>query len=1169
MTHADLELHALSDPRLAVHAAGALPAWLWSADGSRVLWANAVGARALGATNVPALIAKTFGPADQHRRQIAQLGRRLPENGALRLERLRGFGAPLGTLATCGCARIELPDGRHAVLIASTDSGGRSFPLTDRLKRLVDGSAHALIAFTQDGQFAGISTAGRDLFGMHDLSDPRFAAIRNAALADGAAEVLLGSARATLYRIGSGSQTGLVAVPLPAPPDELDAPSPVPTPDAELTADAAPASASADLADTAETLPAPSMDEMTERQTDYEAPALSNEAPAEFLLIDDPAEAELFEPLASQTTTDMHPSDFGPAPLSSSEAQVASTAAESEVACAPDVAGTAASSMQHAPEDSVGGAAGDPSGRGRRHPLRFSWQMDAEGRFSLGSDEFARLIGASGAAQLGRPWHDLAAALGLDLDGRVAAAIETRETWSGLVVTWPAGHGERLAVELSGLPVLAEDKSHAGYRGFGVCRDLEALDRLETRWAAAAEMNMADAGQADGADVASAAEALSDDAQSDHAPAADAPPHQDNITVPARDASAVTDASHVDGVGLEAAGNVVPFRAPGEAKLPALTPVENNAFHELARQLSARLEGEIRSMPADVPGSTFEAAPRMSDPFGPAQHPDAPPASDVATEHGAALQTDWLTPEAPPAQGDSQRDRILLDLLPTGMLIYRLDRLLYANPAFFKQMGYADLPTLEQAGGLDALYVEPGAPSATGRSEAGTPVTISAADGSSSEEIKAEARLFTITWDGDSAHALIFAPAPGPAAALPSAAEAAPAPAPPPSAPPALVVAPPPAVGHAEAEDLAAILDVTAEGILMFDAGGNIHACNRSAEALFGYDGAELVRRNLIELFAPESARLVVDYLDCVQQSGAASMLDQGREVLGKVAQGGAIPLSMTIGRTRTDGPNFFAVFRDLSQLRRGESELLQARRVADRAANAKADMLARISQEVRAPLNAIIGFAEVMIGERFGTLGNARYAEYMKDIRTSGERVVSLIDDLLELSRIETGKLELAFTTQNLNELVESCVAVMQPQANRARIIIRTSLSQTVPPVIADTRALRQIAMNLISASISLANAGGQVIVSTALSDFGEVVLRVRDTGHGLNDQAVAAALEPFRATAGAELSSEAAGLSLSLTKALVEANRAQFHVKAAPKSGTLMEVVFSRAVARNQSTG
>ena len=126
---------------------------------------------------------------------------------------------------------------------------------------------------------------------------------------------------------------------------------------------------------------------------------------------------------------------------------------------------------------------------------------------------------------------------------------------------------------------------------------------------------------------------------------------------------------------------------------------------------------------------------------------------------------------------------------------------------------------------------------------------------------------------------------------------------------------------------------------------------------------------------------------------------------------GGLIPLSMTMGRTQAHGPNFFAVFRDLSQTKKSESELREARRLADRAANAKADLLARISHEVRTPLNAIIGFAEVMTGERFGALGNERYVEYMKDIRASGERVTAIVDDLLDLSRIETGKLDLTFT--------------------------------------------------------------------------------------------------------------------------------------------------------------
>ena len=230
-------------------------------------------------------------------------------------------------------------------------------------------------------------------------------------------------------------------------------------------------------------------------------------------------------------------------------------------------------------------------------------------------------------------------------------------------------------------------------------------------------------------------------------------------------------------------------------------------------------------------------------------------------------------------------------------------------------------------------------------------------------------------------------------------------------------VAEPSPVGHADAEELGAILDTTAEGIVMFDAEGNINSANRSAEALFGYDGEEFVRHNLADLFAPESQHAVFDYLASIKRAGVESLLDHGREVLGRVRQGGLVPLSMTMGRTRAEGPNFFAVFRDLSQARKSENELREARRLAERAGTAKADMLARISHEVRTPLNAIIGFAEVMIGERFGALGNERYVEYMKDIRASGERVLSIINDLLDLSRIETGKLDLAFTNQNLNE--------------------------------------------------------------------------------------------------------------------------------------------------------
>src|ERR1700733_3321151 len=124
MNSADFQLRGEADPRLAVHAASRLPAWLWSTDGTRILWANPVGARAFGAADAAALAVKTFGPADQHRRQIAQLAGRLLPTGATRLERLRGFGATLGTLATCACSRLDFADGGAGVLVVAMLSPG-------------------------------------------------------------------------------------------------------------------------------------------------------------------------------------------------------------------------------------------------------------------------------------------------------------------------------------------------------------------------------------------------------------------------------------------------------------------------------------------------------------------------------------------------------------------------------------------------------------------------------------------------------------------------------------------------------------------------------------------------------------------------------------------------------------------------------------------------------------------------------------------------------------------------------------------------------------------------------------------------------------------------------------------------------------------------------------
>jgi signal transduction histidine kinase len=262
----------------------------------------------------------------------------------------------------------------------------------------------------------------------------------------------------------------------------------------------------------------------------------------------------------------------------------------------------------------------------------------------------------------------------------------------------------------------------------------------------------------------------------------------------------------------------------------------------------------------------------------------------------------------------------------------------------------------------------------------------------------------------------------------------------------------------------------------------------------------------------------------------------------------------MTIGRVASgETMKFCAVLRDMTQWKKAERELREARREAERASALKSDFLAKISHEIRTPLHAIMGFAEVIMEERFGPVGNDRYKDYLKDIHASGTHVMSLVNDLLDLSKIEAGKAELNFVAVDANRIVQECVALMQPQALRERVIVRVSLAPNLPKLVADERSLKQIVLNLLSNAVKFNEPGGQVILSTALTDAGNAVIRVKD----MDDEEIQMALEPFRQLATARQSS-GTGLGLPLTRALVEANRASFTIRSRKREGTLVEVAF-----------
>ncbi|MEZ5782601.1 MAG: histidine kinase dimerization/phospho-acceptor domain-containing protein [Rhizobiaceae bacterium] len=504
-------------------------------------------------------------------------------------------------------------------------------------------------------------------------------------------------------------------------------------------------------------------------------------------------------------------------------------------------------------------------------------------------------------------------------------------------------------------------------------------------------------------------------------------------------------------------------------------------------------------------------------------HLDPKQSASDAFEPKKPTVPDLIEPAKP------QADTSILAQLPIPVLIHAGDTLHYANDAFFALTGYPSLDDFTEAGGLDALFSGP--PEDRGADD--SRLLLLTADG---QEVFVNAFLRSVPWLGGKALLLTLIRQPDSSSATTKGDHEL----------------------QARVEDLRTILDTATDGVVLIGNDGNVRSLSRPAEALFGYDSDELVGKPFASLFAIESQRAAGEYLASLSDNGVASVLNDGREVIGHEAQGRFIPLFMTIGRLPGNG-GFCAVLRDITQWKRAEEDLTQARAQAERTSTQKSDFLARVSHEIRTPLNAIIGFSELMLDEKFGPVANDRYRDYLRDINRSGNHVLDLVNDLLDISKIEAGQQEMDYEAVALNDTLAETVAMMQPQANRERVIIRSSFASRLPEVVADLRSVRQIALNILSNAVRYTQAGGQVIISTALEPNGEVVMRIRDTGIGMSQSEIEQALKPFKQLHTMKRGrGDGTGLGLPLTKAMVEANRARFGIYSTPGEGTLVEVTF-----------
>jgi signal transduction histidine kinase len=245
-------------------------------------------------------------------------------------------------------------------------------------------------------------------------------------------------------------------------------------------------------------------------------------------------------------------------------------------------------------------------------------------------------------------------------------------------------------------------------------------------------------------------------------------------------------------------------------------------------------------------------------------------------------------------------------------------------------------------------------------------------------------------------------------------------------------------------------------------------------------------------------------------------------------------------------------------ELERTSSELIEASRGAQKASEAKSQFLAAISHELRTPLNAIIGFAEMLTAQALGPIGNERYRRYAQDIRDSGAHLLAMINDILELSRMDADRATLHDEEFSPADVIAEALRMVEPQAEGAGLSLSTGIAPNLPRLNADRRLVRQVLVNLLANAVRFTPAGGTVSVH-AFSRGAELCLEVRDTGIGIAPEDIPRALERFSQVDG-RLSRkyDGAGLGLPMAKQFMELHGGTLELASTPGAGTQVLIAF-----------
>lgn len=359
------------------------------------------------------------------------------------------------------------------------------------------------------------------------------------------------------------------------------------------------------------------------------------------------------------------------------------------------------------------------------------------------------------------------------------------------------------------------------------------------------------------------------------------------------------------------------------------------------------------------------------------------------------------------------------------------------------------------------------------------------------------------------------------------------------------------------------------DAIVSADQRGNIIAWNTGAERIFGYQDAEVLGKPFTMLIPERYQHAHEQGLERMRGGAESKILGKATELAGYRKSGQEFPLELSLSGWKTgEGTFYTGIIRDITERKHAEealraltaslehkvrertAELEVARDQALTATQHKSEFLANMSHELRTPLNAVIGFSEVLLEKMFGEL-NPKQEEYLGDILGSGRHLLALINDILDLAKIESGHMELDIGTFDLPAVLNSTFMLIRERAKRHSIQVSLDIDHRLGRVTADERKLKQILLNLLSNALKFTPEDGAVSLKAVLQDDG-VEISVSDTGIGIEPEFQQKIFDEFFQVGGHLKKQEGTGLGLAVTKKFVELHGGRIWVQSAKGQGS-----------------